>query len=294
MTVYLGNSGRVELIRSGVADGLLSVVNPSDIAATSNRFSFEFPEGSLITGDFVKIQTTDGTNLDFIAASGWSAGSVFPDGNWYVNVDFIGGIMLYPTFDQSIAGEAAGRVDLVTIARNIPITASVINDTLRPVGQITSYEFTTDRETVDTSSLGDEFRNQYSTLITGSGQLTCLFDYRYQSSSNYPTGFPELSLYLHTLLLRQRFGSGFKARLYILGQGYGQENNDEIWHEIDGIITQAGINCNSDTAMISTISFVTTGEIKLRIQVADPEYLLQEDAFRVRLEDNTGSVLLEG
>ena len=293
MTVYLGNIGQIELIRSGAAEGLVSTVNPSDVNATKDRFSFDFPNGSLTTGDFVKFQTTDGTNLDFIAASGWAAAAVFSDGNWYVNVDYAGGITLYSTFENAIRGETADRINIVAIGRNIPIAVSVINDTLRPIGQVTSYEFTTDRETVDISSLGDEFKSQYSTLITGSGQITCLFDYRHQSLSNYPGGFTELSIYLHTLLLRQKFGSGFKARLYILTQGTGQEENDSIWHEIDGLITQAGINFNSDVAMTSTINFVTTGEIKLRIEVADPDYLVQEDAFKVRLENNTGSILLE-
>jgi hypothetical protein len=98
------------------------------------------------------------------------------------------------------------------------------------------------------------------------------------------------------LLLRQQFGSEFTAKLYIIGSGYGQgsdADNDTVWHEITGIVTQAGISCNSNDAMHSTISFVTTGPIKLRTQTLTPRYLLQESGSRIKLQDGTGFLLLE-
>jgi hypothetical protein len=49
-----------------------SIVNPSDVNASRDRFSFDFDEGYLIGGDLVEFATTDGTNLDFVDASGWA------------------------------------------------------------------------------------------------------------------------------------------------------------------------------------------------------------------------------
>ena len=42
MGVYLGNIGNVELTRRSIEDGLESLVNPSDVNASRNRFSFDF------------------------------------------------------------------------------------------------------------------------------------------------------------------------------------------------------------------------------------------------------------
>lgn len=290
MTVYLGNQGNIELIRSGVADALAGDVINAFVNLGRDTFSFDFQVGTLLTGDFVQFRTTDGTNLDFIAAAGWPDSTVHPLGNWYVNVDQLGAIRLYAEFADALVGESNGRVDLASIARTIPIICSVINDTYRTFGQVTNYELTTDRETVDTSVLGDEFRQQYSTLITGSGRLDCFFDYR-------DGGENELAVYLHKLLLRQKFGSEFKANLYILTGGYGQgvgAANDSIWHEITGVVTQVGIQCNADDALRSTISFVTTGEIKLRVEtVPTPGLLLQESGSKIRLENSSGFLALE-
>ena len=101
----------------------------------------------------------------------------------------------------------------------------------RVLGQIVKFELSTDREAVDTTGLGDEFRNQYSTLITGSGSIECIFDYAV-------AGQVEVAVYLHNLLLRQQFGSDFKANLYILSEGQAQganAANDSIWYERDTI-----------------------------------------------------------
>ena len=299
MAVYIGNAGSIELTRTGIAGALSSVVTTGDVNPTVNRFGFDFPAGSILTGDFIEIKST--VNLAFIASTGWAAGSVFSSGNWYVNIDYAGGVTLYSTFAAALAGETTGRVDLVAIGADIPISVSVVNTVPRALGQVVSYDFTTDRETVDISSLGDEFRQQYSTMITGSGRITCLFDYAYASGTTYkvPTGaasYPELAVYLHALLLRQQFGSEFKAKLYIIGAGQGQGRlalNDTVWHEITGIVTQAGITFESDTAMTSTIQFVTTGPISLRTLTTPPSYLTQEDGGRIKLEDSTGYILLE-
>jgi len=132
----------------------------------------------------------------------------------------------------------------------------------RVLGQIVKFELSTDREAVDTTGLGDEFRNQYSTLITGSGSIECIFDYAV-------AGEIEVAVYLHNLLLRQQFGSDFKANLYILSEGQAQganAANDSVWYEISGVMTQAGISCAAGDIIGSTFTFVTTGEIKLRVQ----------------------------
>jgi len=298
MAIYLGTAGLIQLTRTSIADGLTAIVNPSDVNTTKSRFSFEFPVGALLTGDYVKFKTTDGTNLDFVAAAGWSGGVRYADGNWFVNVDDLGSIRLYNTFDNAVAGEATGLIALSSIARNIPIAASVLNKIPRVVGNLERYEISTDRETVDTSSLGDEFRNNYGTMITGSGQMSCIFDYRYSQTSAYPgaAGYVELASYMHALILRQQFGAEFQAKLFLISNGKGQgagASNDEVWFEIDGIITQASVAFDPGQIVSSVFNFICTGEIRLRVITDPPSYLLQQDGAKLKLEDGNGALLLE-
>ena len=169
---------------------------------------------------------------------------------------------LYNTYSDAVAGTSTGRVALATPGASIAVSCAILNSVPRVLGQIVRFELSTDREAVDTTGLGDEFRNQYSTLITGSGSIECIFDYAV-------AGDTEIAVYLHNLLLRQQFGSDFKANLYILSEGQAQgvnAANDSIWYEISGVMTQAAISCAAGDIIGSTFTFVTTGEIKLRVQ----------------------------
>ena len=113
MTVILGVAGYVELRRSTTADTFSSIVNPSDVNASRNRFSFDFPLGMLLTGDRIEIKATDGGVLSFIEITGWNVGVQLDRGTWYVNIDELGGVRLYDTFSNALNGETPGRVDLI-------------------------------------------------------------------------------------------------------------------------------------------------------------------------------------
>ena len=253
MTVYLGNAGNIELTRdSGIQ--ITGTIAPASVNPTKGMFSFDFSFGAFVTGDFVEFTST--TTLSFV--SGWA----YTKGNFFVNVDQLGGLRLYNTYSDAVAGTSNNRVALATPGASIAVSCTILNSVPRILGQIVRFELSTDREAVDTTGLGDEFRNQYSTLITGSGSIECIFDYAV-------AGQIEIAVYLHNLLLRQQFGSDFKANLYILSEGQAQgvnAANDSVWYEINGVMTQAAISCAAGDIIGSTFTFVTTGEIKLRVQ----------------------------
>ena len=230
MTVYLGNAGNVELIRDS-KDIISGIIQPSDVNVNLDRFSFNFNSGAFVTGDFVEFSST--STLSFVS------NNTDKKGNWFVNVDQLGGLRLYPTYSDAIAGTSNNRVALATPGSNIAVNCKILNSVPRLLANIIRFELSTDREAVDTSSLGDEFRNQYSTLITGSGSIDCIFDYA-------TAGQTEIAVYLHNLILRQQFGSDFKANLYILTEGQAQgvnADNDAVWYEIQGAMTNAAIQC---------------------------------------------------
>ena len=253
MTVYLGNAGNIILTRDS-EDEITGTVEIASVDASKDMFSFSFKQGALITGDFVEFSSA--STLSFIS------GYAYTKGNWFVSVDQLGGLRLYPTYTDAIAGTSNNRVGLAAPGADIAVSCRILNAVPRILANIIQFELSTDREAVDTSSLGDEFRNQYSTLITGSGSIDCQFDYA-------TVGDTEIAVYLHNLLLRQQFGSNFKANLYILTEGQAQgvnASNDSVWYEIQGVMTNAAIRCTAGDIIESRFTFVTTGEIALRVQ----------------------------
>lgn len=293
MGIYLGQIGNIELTRTALENSKQSILNPDDINADYDRFSFDFEEGFLITGDFIEITTTDGTNLDFIAASGWANNTVHSSGAWYIFVDQLGGIRLYNTFAESLDGGTPGRVSLAAIARDIPITVIVRDRESRILGDIVEYELNTNRETVDITTLSDEYRQQYSSLISGSGRLTAHWDYtnnRHEEPVNY----------LMQLVLRTEVGSTFHGRFYIKsastapfgGSFEAAQLNDLLWWEFDGLVTASAVSFAADQLVTGVIDFVSTGPIRLRAKTQENRFLLQEDESKIELEQDPASFLL--
>ncbi len=302
MAVLLGHNGQIELRRSAGGEGYISSVNASDVNLDRNRFSFDFPPGMLVTGDQTEIKALDRGPLDFVEADGWFVPGTYPDGIWYVSVDQVGGVTLYRTFDEAISGERIGRVTLQRPSRTIPIEVKVRNNVERIVGQVTDFTLNTSREAVDVTELGDEFRQQYSTLISGSGELTCFFDYerrRCDEWSDVSSGVIEMPIYLHQLLLRTKLGSDFWSKLTLAGRGskpggYSEDVDDEIWYEFNALVTNVAIAFEATQPVKSVISFVTTGEVKLRTRMIS-NYIVQEQdgVSRLRVEENLGNGFLE-
>ena len=279
MTIYLGNAGNIELTRDS-GDTIAGTIKVANVDADKDMFSFNFSFGAFVTGDFVEFSSA--STLSFIS------GYAYAKGNWFVNVDQLGGLRLYPTYTDAIAGTSNNRVALAVPGADIAVNCRILNSVPRILANIIRFELSTDREAVDTSSLGDEFRNQYSTLITGSGSIDCQFDYA-------TAGETEIAVYLHNLLLRQQFGSDFKANLYILTEGQAQgvnASNDSVWYEIQGVMTNAAIQCTAGDIIESRFTFVTTGEIKLRVQtVTWGDLLLNSAGDRLVLSTADGDVL---
>ena len=294
MGVYLGNIGGIEITRSTDGSPKESIVNPSDVNTARDRFSFDFDEGYLIGGDLVEFATTDGTNLDFVDASGWDNNTVQTSGNWYIFIDELGGIRLYDNFDDSLEGSSAGLVPLTVIARNIPIRVTVRDRDTRLLASVTEYELNTNRETVDITTLSDEYRQQYSSLITGSGSLTAEWDY-VNDAGKEPVN------YLMQLVLRTEIGSGFHAKFYIKSAGTsaaagtfsGSQTNDALWWEFDAIVTNSATSFAPGAIIVSRIDFVATGAIRLRARTTSARKLLQESGDPLILEQG-GYYFLEG
>ena len=303
MAVLLGEIGKVELKRVSEDFSITGVVRPSDVNSTRNRFSFIFPTGSLVSGDRVWIRNTEGTNLEFVSASAWPDNTKHPDGVFYIHIDEAGGVRLYGTFSEAVAGEVLGRNSLDTISADVPIRVTLQDAEYRVLGQVTNFELNTERESVDTTSLSDDFRRNVSGLISGSGRLTAFFDYEYREGDTRYGGSPiattEAPIFINQLVLRTTTGSTFEAKFTLIGTGPkpagdATDVDDQVWYEVVGRVTNAGVEFSPTEPIRVTMDFVTTGPIQLKTQFVS-NYLLQEDFGKVRLEaqQSTGDGFIE-
>lgn len=293
MSTYLGAYGRISLRRKSSEGEKVSVINASDINVNRRRFSFDFDRNFLITGDQIEITSTDGAVLAFVSTSGWASGTKQSSGKWFVNVDQLGGIRLYETFVNSLSGEFASAIPLDSIASGIPIRVAIDNAQQRILGSVTSYELNTNREAIDTTALSDEFRSQYAGLMSGSGTISCHWNYVDEVGG----GDYEAANYLLQLILRTEVGSEFEAELDIKTRDYNPSPNaayagDRIYYKINAIITNAAIAFQPTTIVEMTADFVTTERIQLLASVDQGNYLLQEDGSKIELEQDANSYLL--
>jgi hypothetical protein len=295
MTVYLGTFGRITLERKSSEGFFESVINPSDVNTARKRFSFDFDEGFLITGDQVEITSTNGATLGWIDETGWSSGVKQSSGKWFVNVDELGGIRLYSTFPNAMNGGNANAIALDTIAADIPIRVVVANSQRRILGAITSYELSTQREAVDITALSDQFRSQWSSLMSGSGRISCQWDYK-DCCGN---GEYEAAQYLLQLALRTEVGSEFNAQLFLKTNAYNPSGvagqaDDQIWYEIDGVLTGSAVQFTPGSIVEMTAEFITTGPIRLKVKAYTDNKILQQSGDDILLDqDATASLLQE-
>ena len=286
MGIYLGNAGHVELARDSLNTPLNSLLDPGDVNVLRRRFSFDFPNGAIITGDSLEIRTEDGSNLELVA------GHDYPDGRWYCHADPAGGIRLYDRYEDAINGELEDALVLVAPTTTKRILAKTLDGTNRCIANVISYEITTSRETIDLTSLGEEHRRFYASgLISGQGALTCFWSYK--SSLCDPSGFSnqnEYPQYLSQLVIRAQQGASFKGRFYL----NTEVPNAYLWYEAECIVTNVAMTFEPTQALRSQIQFITTGPIQLRMGMP-PGYLLQEsgslllqeDGSPIRLEDTS-------
>jgi hypothetical protein len=286
MAVYLGNAGLVSLQRTG-ATTYTSTLDPGDVNVAQKRFSFDFPDDTFITGDYL------GGNLDFVDAAGFTPPGVTSTGAWYVSVDAVGGIRLFKTWGAALKGDYDDAVTLATPSSTYTISVSVTNAGYRTMAEVVSYELSTQRAALDASVLGDEFVSQVSGLVSGSGSLTCFWDFG-------ENGDFEAAQYVHHLILRQQLGSNFAAALTLkrtgesAATGPADTDSSQLYYLINGLITNVGISFEASSAVQSRIEFVTTGQIQLRYSTGGSiagSLLLQEDSSALDLESGIGRLL---
>lgn len=288
MAVFLGSHGNIRL-RRGLATpyGVLEdQIKPDDVNLTLNRLSFDSSTDNLITGDRINLSTTDARGLVCFAASSWSSAVVEPSISAYVHVNAVGGLRFFYQFENAINNNRSAELTLAAFAgAALPITVQVRDVSENVLGNVTGYTLNTDRESIDATSLSDKFRRQYSAgIISGSGSIDCLFDH-------LSTGIKETPLLMLQLIHRVDIGSEFDLALYLTDKELNPSLNN-VFYEMQAMVTQTGVTVDSEDIIRCTIDFVTTGEIRLLI--GEPAgYVLKEDDDRIEIEQSLDFLLKE-
>ena len=284
MSIYFGSTGFIELKRDALNSEKSTSINPADVNTAKKRFSVEKVNGSLITGDQVEIETTDGSNLELLS------GHSFPDLRKYIHIDDVGGIKLYNTFASALAGEVTDALTLTAPSSTKDILIRTRNTRFRPLAKITEFEITTSRDTVDITNLGSEFKKQYENgLISGQGTIQTIWQHR--NFQNDTPGFasPEFPVYLSQLLVPIQQGADFEGRFYVYHDPSQATNS--VWYQSMCVVTNVAINVPASGLIEARIEFVTNGEIRLHNGVPT-SFLLLESSDKILQEDGDG-ILLE-
>jgi len=287
MTYFLGQYGKVKLRRKA-AGTFVSSVLPADVNTILNRFSFDGSVENLLTGDQLVISTDDPRGLDFLPTSTWpdGGGATLNEVVAYSNINAIGGIRLFETFSAAINNDRSSEYPVEAFTGSaIDIPVQIYGSVERVLGDVRSFSFNTDRESLETTTMSDRFKRMYSAgLISGSGSIDCIFN-----TSN--SGLVENPLLMLQLINRTDIGSEFDCYLQ-LTEDDAYSNAQDIYYEFQAMITRTGIEVAPDQTINCAIDFVTTGEIKLLI--GEPSgYILKEDTDRLRLQQNLDFLLTE-
>ena len=287
MPTYLGSGGFIELKRTSMEHSLNASMVPGDVNTTRKRFSVTGVKSNIITGDKVEIERTDGSsNLELVS------GHTGRDGSWFVHVDDIGGIRLYTTFALAVGGTKANALSLVVPSSNQQISIKARNTSYRPLARIEEYEFTTQRDQIEISQLGDVFKRQFDNgMIQGQGSMTCFWEHRYVATDpDYSTG-QEFSSYLARLILRVQQGSDFFGRFFLYRESAASANN--AWYECNAQITSCSVTVPNVGIVKTEIEFITSGDFDLKVGSTpgyilqeSTDYILQEDGSKLFLEDD--------
>ena len=284
MSIYFGSTGFIELKRDALNSDISTSLDPADVNTTKKRFSVDKADGSLITGDQIEIETTDGSNLELLS------GHSFPDLRKYIHIDDMGGIKLYNTFASALAGEVTDALTLTAPSSTKNILIRTRNTRFRPLAKITEFEITTTRDTVDITNLGEEFRKQYENgLISGQGTIQTIWQHRNFQNDTPDLASPEFPVYLSQLLVRMQQGADFEGRFYVYHDP--SQSTNSVWYQSMCVVTNVAINVPVSGVIEARIEFITNGLIKLHNGVP-PSFLLLESSDRILQEDGNG-ILLE-
>ncbi len=288
MAIFVGRLGAFKLARSSDAT-ISGSVSPDDVAVVLNRVGIEVGNGELLTGDLISLSTTDPRGLDFLSPTAWRSGTVEDQVDFYINVNAVGGVRFFDTFEDAINNNRLKEKTVNAFSGDpIEISVSVRDSRYRTLARVQSFQFNTERDALDTTTLHQSSKSTQPGLISASGSLDLLFDYKLLPTESAL----ELPLVMVQTITRLKIGSRFDSLLYIREPQGAESNSDAIFYEFSGIINRAGIESSADAIVRATVDFTVTGEFFLKVG-SQSSYILTETEDRLELEQSLDFILQE-
>ena len=288
MTFFIGTKGNVRLRRGADTElGVLSgSIGPDDLVLALNRVGFEGANTNLFTGDRVDLVTTDARGLAFIPASNWPSNAIEDTFSTFINVNSAGGLRLYPAFADAVNNTRANEIAIQAFTGDpIEVSVRVRDVAYNLLGDVTNYEFQSNRDQIDVTALDDKFRKQHDAgLISGSGRIDCTFNY-------ITSGALETSKLLVQLIQRVDLGSAFDLALYLTDKTVDPDV-ENIFYLLTAVVTNSGVRVAANEIITCSLDFVTTGDVRLVTGVPS-QYILKEDDDRIRVEHSLNYLLQE-
>ena len=302
MAIWHGYGGGVRLQRANAGPAYVWI-EPGDVDAPARRMSADRAVASLITGDYVAVAHVDENGalltdpLPFMGSAAWSDNTRYPDGQWYVNVDPIGGVRLYRRWRDALEGIMDNAVPMQTVTDRCRVRIQLVADNQRCLAQTISWELNTDRDVADITPLGEGFQKNMATLVSGSGSLDCFFTAGNDECQSLEEH--ERSMYLHQLVLRQEIGANFLGVFLLKRRGVtptdlsAEYDKAELFYLCNCVISNVVSTIDVEDVIHSRIEFVTTDQIQL-LYSYPTSYLLQESGgLNKVLQENDSGILVD-
>lgn len=299
MAVYLGENGRVMLSRTGGKQPMLFELANSDINIDRRRFAVPASGAQFITGDVIEISTlptNENIELELTPDHVDDDGDLYNSYEGYVHVDPLGGVRLYKTLGDAIAGgiAKAERLGHFTNDDNKQLISIQVvpQSSKKCLASIRSFEITTTRENIDTTCLSNRFRQEYEDgLIQGQGTLNCFWDYAADCDDSFVVEEVEFAEYLAQLCIRLVQGCDFHGYFFLYYNGDTDEKS--TWYECaDCLVTNVVVNVEPTQLITAQIQFVTSGPIVLRHGYPPSYILLEGDDNSLLLQESGDGLLL--
>lgn len=324
--IYLGNDAEIEFERRSLKT--YGRIFRENINEEANRWSFDYADSVLITGDRIRITRTDRDEeggrkplilqSNFLTAPALVRNGADSSNSWefFVYVDLLGRIYGYETLAESLTLKGADALPLTQgftdewerTDANADyfqrVEIQIIEQGFRPFAKCNEYTLTTNRDTIDVTTLGEYFYKQYENgLIQGQGTVTAIFDEQALVQEgcqdpyvDTPAG-DELSAYFAKLVLRIQIGAGFRGRFYLRTRDDDRTPDEDRWAvywQAECVCTNVAIQALPGAMLQTRIEFVTTGLFQLEIADRGFSSILQtEDELFLEREGDAGLLLTD-
>ena len=309
--IYLGNDAEIEFERTSVKT--YGRIVRENISTSANRWSFDYADSVLTTGDRIRVTRTDkksgGGYKNLILKNGHNSNSW----EFFVYVDLLGRIYCYSTLADSLTKEGTDAIALTKgtttdwekedgdFYQNVEI--QVIEQGFRPLAKCNDYTLTTSKDTIDVTTLGEYFYKQYENgLIGGQGNVTAIWDEQALANEGcddpyIKTAGDELSAYFAKLILRIQIGAGFRGRFYLRTRDDDRDPDSDRWAvywQADCVCTNVAVQALPGTMLQTRIEFVTTGLFQLEISDRRAETsLAAQSGLLLEREGDAGLLLTD-